>query len=120
MKRTKILDMLTYDNGTYLIRPLYKASEFVQESTVLSHCVKTYIDRCAAGNTNIYGIRKSETPDTPYFTLTLDNTGKVVTNLGKKNCHPPKEVTAFVREWEKKVISVKLNEFLKAIGGKSA
>lgn len=120
MKRTKILDMLTYDNGTYLIRPLYKASEFVQESTVLSHCVKTYIDRCAAGNTNIYGIRKSEAPDTPYFTLTLDNTGKVVTNLGKKNCSPPKEVTAFVREWEKKVISVKLKEFLKAIGGKSA
>ena len=118
MKRTKILDMLTYDNGTYLIRPLYKASEFVRESTVLSHCVKTYIDRCAKGETNIYGIRKSSDPDTPYFTLTLDNTGKVVTNLGKKNCNPPKEVTAFVREWERKIISVKLNDFLKAIAGK--
>lgn len=119
-KRTKILDMLTYDNGTYLIRPLYKASEFIQESTVLSHCVKTYIDRCANGATNIYGIRKSDAPNTPYFTLTLDNTGKVVTNLGKGNCSPPKEVTAFVREWEKKIISVKLKEFLKAIGGKTA
>lgn len=118
MKRTKTLDMLTYDNGTYLIKPLYKASEFARESTVLSHCVKTYIDRCANGKTNIYGIRRSDAPNTPYFTLTLDNTGKVVTNLGKKNCHPPKEVTAFVHEWEKKIVSVKLNEFLKAIGGK--
>ena len=118
MERAKILDTLSYDNGTYLIRPLKKASEFVYESTVLSHCVKTYIDRCAKGETNIYGVRRSDDPDTPYFTLTLNNTAVVVTNLGKRNCKPPKEIIAFVKEWEKKVIKKKKDEFLKAIAGK--
>lgn len=104
-KRVKILEMLNYEEKDFIIRPLRSANEFLKESSVLNHCVKTYIDRCADGKTNIFCIRKKGELETPYFTLQLSNDGKVSQNLGKNNCHPPKEVNDFVKRWEKKVIA---------------
>ncbi len=114
-RRAKILEQLDYDNGVYCIRAFRCARDFLTESSVLGHCVKTYINRCAAGETNIYGIRRSADPDKPYFTLTLSNDAKVTQNLGKSNCQPPKEILEFVREWERKVISKKKKEFIAAV-----
>ena len=113
-KRVKILEILDFSDGEFLIRPLRSADEFLKESSVLNHCVKGYIDECAAGRTNIYGIRKVADPETPYFTLTLSNQAIVTMNLGKNNCQPPKEIKEFVDKWKKKVISKKKQEFIEA------
>lgn len=117
-KRVKILETLSYENEEFLIRPLRNSSDFLNESSVLNHCVKTYIDRCANGETNIFGIRKTSSPETPYFTLQLSNEGKVITNLGKNNCYPPQEVKNFVRKWERKVIAKNKEKFIEAASNK--
>ncbi len=113
-KRVKILEMLDFEDEDFIIRPLRSADEFLKESSVLNHCVKTYIDRCARGETNIYGIRKAADPDTPYFTLTLTNGAAVTMNLGKNNCHPPEEVERFVKKWKREVINKNKKKFIEA------
>lgn len=113
-KRVQILEMLDYSDDDFLIRPLRTTAEFLKESSVLNHCVKTYIDRCAKGETNIYGIRKVSDPETPYFTLTLSNEAAVTMNLGKNNCQPPQEVKDFVVKWQKTVIRKKKLQFIEA------
>ncbi len=117
-KRVKILEMLCYEEKEFIIRPLKNADEFLKESSILNHCVKTYINDCANGKTNIFGIRRAESPDVPYFTLELSNNGTVTHNLGKSNCHPPKEVKAFVKRWEKKVVEKNKQKFVEAANGK--
>lgn len=117
-KRVKILELLSYEGNDFIIRPLRNANEFLKESSILNHCVKTYIDRCAEGKTNIFGIRRADAPDTPYFTLTLTNQAEVEQNLGKNNCYPPKEVKDFVKRWEKKVIAKNKQKFIEAANGK--
>ncbi len=117
-KRVKILEMMIYEDKDFIIRPLKNADEFLKESSILNHCVKTYIDDCAKGKTNIFAIRRAEAPDVPYFTLELSNNGTVTQNLGKSNCHPPKEVKAFVKRWEKKVIEKNKQKFVEAANGK--
>ncbi len=111
-KRGKLLHTLDYTDGEYLIVAFDKSDDFLNESAKLGHCVKTYIDRCAKGETNIYGIRKAESPDEPYYTLTLDNEAKVTQNLGKHNCQPTKEINEFVNRWKKNVISKHKKEFM--------
>lgn len=117
-KRVKILEMLSFEDKDFIIRPLRSADEFLKESSILNHCVKTYIDCCAEGEINIFGIRKAKAPDIPYFTLELSNNAKVTQNLGKNNCYPPKEVKDFVKRWEKKVIEKNKQKFIEAANGK--
>lgn len=117
-ERGKLLSQLNYDDGKLCIVAFTAADDFLNESSVLSHCVKTYIDRCSKGETNIYGIRRSDTPDIPYFTLTLNNDGKVVQNLGKNNCNPPTEVKKFVEKWVNKMIKPNIESVRNMLHGK--
>lgn len=112
-KRGELLHTLDWSDGTFLIRAFDDASDFLTESAVLGHCVKTYIDRCAKGETNIYGIRQVNRPDVPFYTLTLSNTCKVTQNLGKHNCIPTDEVKRFVEKWKKAVLSKNREDFIK-------
>lgn len=112
-KRGELLHTLDWTDGTFLIRAFDDASDFLTESAVLGHCVKTYIDRCAKGETNIFGIRQANRPDVPFYTLTLSNSCKVTQNLGKGNCFPTDDVKRFVKKWEKKVLDKRREEFIK-------
>lgn len=112
-KRGELLHTLDWSDGTFLIRAFDKAADFLTESAVLSHCVKTYIDRCADGQTNIYGIRRADCPDVPFYTLTLSNSCEVTQNLGKCNCVPTDDVKRFVAKWKKKVLDKNREEFIK-------
>lgn len=112
-KRGELLHKLDWNDGTYLIRAFDDASDFLTESAVLGHCVKTYIDRCAKGETNIYGIRMVDRPDVPFYTLTLSNSCKVTQNLGKSNCMPTKEIRDFVEKWKKRVLEKNREDFIK-------
>ncbi|MCH5195918.1 MAG: PcfJ domain-containing protein [Oscillospiraceae bacterium] len=112
-KRVKILEKLSWEDENFIIRPLRTAEEFLTESSVLSHCVKTYIDRCAKGETNIFVIRKKDSPDIPYYTVTLTNRGKLTQNLGKHNREATKEVRAFADKWIKNIVNKQLKEFIR-------
>ena len=73
----------------------HSQSDLNVESSVLSHCVRTYGDRVAAGDTVIYFIRKVIAPDEPYFTLEIRTDGRFVQCRGKHNCGMTPEVEAF-------------------------
>ncbi|MCM1275496.1 MAG: PcfJ domain-containing protein [Lachnospiraceae bacterium] len=117
--RGEILKNLAFSDDEFMIVPLCEKKEFLNESNVLSHCVKTYAERCANGETNIFGLRKTDAPDTPYFTVNIDNYGKLIQNHGKRNCDPPKEVKKFVNKWlkfvEKKLKTLSLSPAATAI-----
>ena len=67
-----------------------------KESAALNHCVRTYGDKVAEGETLIYFIRKKEDPETPFYTLEITpNEGRVVQCRGLKNCNPTSEVMKF-------------------------
>lgn len=81
------------------------------ESSVLCHCVRTYGDRVAKGNTCIFFIRKKSDPDMPYYTLEITPDGKFIQCRGKHNSGMTEEVKAFkdmiVSEFNKKIKKLK-------------
>ncbi len=100
-RRGELLEKLSYSDDRFVIEPLRTCADFVNESAKLNHCVKTYVKSCAAGETNIFGLRKKDEPDKPYFTVNIGNDGKLIQNRGKNNCTPPQEVKEFVNKWLK-------------------
>ena len=110
--RAELLDDLAFSDDDFRIVPLRCVQDFLNESNELNHCVKTYADRCSDDQTNIFGLRKIDEPDKPYFTVNIDNNGNLIQNRGKNNCSPPKEVKTFVNKWlkfvEKQLKSISL------------
>lgn len=78
------------------------AEEIKQEGRVLHHCVGTYVERVARGETMILFVRRIEAPEEPYFTLEYRDK-KVVQCRGKNNCAMNDKVKAFVKAFEIKL-----------------
>ncbi len=91
---------LNYENKSYLIRVAESATEIIEEGKNLSHCVGGYIDSVIRGNTLILFVRKTEEPNTSYYTLELTSK-KINQCRGKSNCSMTDEVKAFVDKWHK-------------------
>lgn len=100
-KRVKLLEALDFSDKEFTIFPLRTIADFINESKLLKHCVKTYIDRCASGDTNIFALRRTEKPEKPYFTVNIANDGHLIQNRGLQNCAPPEKVKRFVDKWLK-------------------
>lgn len=83
-----------------ILRVPRNAQEIKDEGAALHHCVGTYVDRVAKGQTHIFFIRKMKEPDTPYFTMEY-NHGHVIQCTGSHNCGMPPSVKAFVAAFEK-------------------
>lgn len=94
--KTKKLMMMVPQNG----------EEIKAEGRVLHHCVGTYVERVAKGETMILFVRRIESPEEPFFTLEYRD-GKVIQCRGKNNCSMTKEVKAFVKAFEAKMNSQK-------------
>lgn len=94
-------------NGLILIVPANSAA-IKEEGEALHHCVGTYIERVAKGETAIFFIRRESEPEKPYYTLEWrDN--KVIQCRGMNNCSVTDKVKAFVQAFEEK-----MNERIKA------
>ena len=83
-----------------ILRVPRDAQEIKNEGAALHHCVGTYVDRVAKGQTHIFFVRRVEEPDTPYFTMEYNN-GRVIQCRGNHNCGMPASVKAFVAAFEK-------------------
>ncbi len=85
-------------NGLILVVPK-NGDEIKAEGEALHHCVGGYVSRVASGETNIFFVRKAETPGKPYFTLEYrDN--RVIQCRGLHNCDMPPDVKAFVKKMQ--------------------
>jgi hypothetical protein len=98
-KRLKDLRKYTFEHSGFLLRPVKDSIELFQEGKALHHCVGGYAGRYAAGTTNIFVIRKSSEPDTPFYTMEViieKNVAQITQCYGFKHCNPTPEVKAFV------------------------
>lgn len=77
------------------IRPIESLSDLDAEAMHLHHCVDSYKTRVMDGKTEIFFIRRTEKPDTPYFTMEWRD-GAVAQVHGLLNCNPPADVRALV------------------------
>lgn len=93
--------MMMKAKGLTIILPK-SGDEIKEEGRVLHHCVGTYVERVAKGETMILFVRKEAEPDVPYFTLEYRG-GKVVQCRGRNNCGMSKDVQAFVKAFEAKM-----------------
>lgn len=83
-----------------ILRVPRDAQEIKNEGAALHHCVGTYVNRVAKGQTHIFFVRRVEEPDTPYFTMEY-NKGRVIQCRGSHNCEMPQSVKTFVAAFEK-------------------
>lgn len=98
-------------NGLKFILPK-KASDLVKEGSILHHCVGTYVEDHASGETTIVFIRNSDKLDRPLYTMEFRKKD-IVQIRAKYNKKPPNEVFEAAEIWKKKV----LNERRKVTNG---
>ena len=78
------------------------ADDLKKEGSVLHHCVATYADRVAKGQTLILFIRQISEPDTPFYTMEWrDN--RVIQCRGSHNKDMTPDVKTFVTAFEKRM-----------------
>lgn len=98
--RRRALKKYVFISNGLLIRPAATQRELTAEGDALHHCVSTYGEKHAKGQTAIFLIRRASRPREPYFTLELDEKLlKVRQNRGNHNCGRTPEVEAFEKEW---------------------
>ena len=86
-----------------LLKVPQNADEIREEGTILHHCVGTYVERVARGETNIFFVRKADAPDVPYYTLEWRE-NDIVQCRGDWDCDMTPEVKAFVEVFKEKMI----------------
>ena len=101
LSNSRKYDKYIYFNDNYLICPCRNSGELIEESNVLNHCVKQYIDRVCENQTEIFFIRKKEEPNRPYVTLELKQK-EIKQCYGKNDYIPDDHVKEFVKEWANK------------------
>lgn len=75
-----------YRHGRLMIRIPKDCKEIVSEGARLSHCVGSYAEDHAEGETTILFIRKRSDPETPFFTLEINmKSGEIEQCYGYKN-----------------------------------
>lgn len=99
-KVVKDLRKLAWETDDLLIRPAASQTELIREGKKLHHCVGSYAERMAKGETAIFLIRKKEDPKTPYYTLELRQ-GKIVQcrTLRNESYEANETVSKFVKAW---------------------
>lgn len=98
--RRRVLKKYAFISHGLLIRPAASQRELTEEGDALHHCVGSYGERHAKGETAIFFIRRVNRPREPYYTLELDEKKlEIRQNRGAYNCRRTPEVEAFEREW---------------------
>lgn len=98
----KIPEMQLKMNGLMIVVP-EDGAQISKEGQALHHCVGTYVNKVAKGETLILFVRKEDEPEKPYFTMEWK--GKIVQCRGAYNCSMTYEVQCFTKEFEKQMES---------------
>ena len=99
-EQARKLDRLACCLNGITIRPARSTAELEAEGKCLRHCVGSYAERVAKGETFIFFIRREAEPDMSWYTLNLDKSMKtVIQNRGMRNCDRTPEVQAFEDAW---------------------
>lgn len=98
--KKKIKSKLKLPGQAYCVVTPVKAGEIKYEGSKLNHCVGTYVDRVARGDTAIVFIRKIDNINQPLVTAEIDLKRKcLVQARAASNASPPKDVINFIKTW---------------------
>lgn len=92
-----------WESKRFTIRAPKTAGEITTEGQTLHHCVGTYIERVASRKCLILFLRRIEEPDTPFFTIEI-NDFEVSQCRGKYNCAMSPEVEKAVLRYQREVL----------------
>lgn len=94
----KLWKQYFYEDGMYLIRPARSAEEIVREGRALHHCVggDNYLRKHNDGHSYILMLRFKQMPETPYVTVEISGTDRILQWYGAHDKKPDQEN---VQEW---------------------
>lgn len=81
-ERRKKLDeerkKLEYEDDNYIIRLPLDGNEIVNEGTKQRICIGGYVSSHSTGSTNLFFIRKKDTPSMPFYAIQMNNNKEIV------------------------------------------
>lgn len=100
--RFAALSRFAWRKDALIIFPARRQKDLIDEGAALHHCVATYAERHARGDTAIFFIRRTGAPDESFYTLEFDEKAMIVRqDRGLRNCARTPEIVAFEAEWLK-------------------
>ena len=101
--RTEGWKKMEYENEDFefvVVAP-EKPEDLAVEGLELRHCVKSYIDRVANGQTNVLFIRRKDDAAKPFFTVEVSNdrTIRQVHGFANRNASTEPNMVEFVHRW---------------------
>lgn len=98
--RRKALSKYIFEADGLVIFPAGSQKDLDKEAVALAHCVWSYGEKHATGQSAIFFIRRSIERAKPFYTLEFDETNcSVLQNRGHHNCARTQEVSAFENKW---------------------
>lgn len=104
IRRGKELAKNKYQNNKFIILPAKSLKAMQDESKQQSNCVRTYAEKYAEGQCDIYFMRDAKKPRKSLVTVEVKN-NKVVQSRIKYNDDPNEKQLKFLKDWENKVLS---------------
>lgn len=103
-KKYKKLIKNKFQNKKYIVFPAMSVEELVDESSQQNNCVKTYAERIANNECDIYFMRNSNSPDKSLVTVEVIN-NKIVQKRTKNNNQTTDDQNKFLNLWERKILN---------------
>ena len=92
----KRIEKYSYSSGDYTIVVPPTITSIIFEGKKLKHCVASYAERHANGNLHILFVRRTATPNTPLYTVEINNKGALVQAHGYRNRSLDDDAKAFL------------------------
>ena len=102
-KRYNQLKKNSFSDKTYMLVPAESFISLEDESSQLNHCVRTYAEKYAKGNCDIYFMRENEKPKKSLITIEVID-GKIQQSRTKNNGSPDNNQSRFIKKWERRVL----------------
>ncbi|MDR0905284.1 MAG: PcfJ domain-containing protein [Oscillospiraceae bacterium] len=103
-KYVKYLTRFSFEAHGVTARPCASEKEMRAEGAALHHCVGTYFERAARGDTSIFLVRRAGEPERPWYTAEVRN-GELIQcrGLQNKSYADEPELSSFLTLWRKHI-----------------
>lgn len=106
LKRVEKLEKNTFKDKEFIIFPASSIESLIDESKQQNNCVRTYAEKYANGECDIYFMRKVDNPKISLVTVEVKD-NKVVQKRTKNNERTSKKQDKFLNTWQKRVLERK-------------
>lgn len=103
-ERLKELNKSIYQNNKYIVFPAESVAALFEESRQLNHCVKTYCQRYALSECDIFFLRELSNQDKSLVTVEVKDSN-ILQARAKYNSNPTKEQLKFLNMWQRKILN---------------